>query len=684
MKTKLTLLALLFCCFRLNAQCPSGQIEVSIDIQTDDYGYEGYWQLVPTGNNCGTGTIFSGGNALVGCNGGGLQNQNPGGYGNALVVSEGPWCLNQGSSYDIIYVDDYADGGFTFTVNINGYPVYTGLTGSGDNPGNRFTFLVEPPPARDAACLSIKSPLYAEYGSHLLNAWVGNKGTDTIISVDLNYMVDNGAIQSSSFSGISIAPFDSVLLTHTIPWTINFAGSEMITMWTSNMNGNTDLNASNDSTTKMIESGPSTPNVIDDYIGATPILTVIGNSSNDIDVPRDLDFHPILTRNELWVILKSTENSGGKTVKFSNAGKPAQASLLQQDGNAYHFMSLPTAIAFSGNGNFATSPGVYDANHDGGSPFTGPTLWSSDSTIYAQPSGGNGSHLDMLHQSPYAMGICSEEENSFWVFDDNDQEIVRYDFRKDHGPGNSDHSDAIVRRFSGISIAGDPAREVPSHLVLDKTTGMLYIADTGNDRILKMDINSGTFANNLIPYEAMAEYSYWTNTSWSILADSGLTTPSGIDLIDERLIVSDYATGDIIIYDISGSTSIELGRVVTGTPGIMGIKIGPDGKIWYVNAMTNEVIRIDGLTTGVKEIATSGFSVFPNPAVSKLTLNMRTELNEDAQVKFFDSKGSLINTSELKKGNKEFTFDVSGFAGGIYSVSVLNSTVNSVMKFVKK
>ena len=146
----------------------------------------------------------------------------------------------------------------------------------------------------------------------------------------------------------------------------------------------------------------------------------------------------------------------------------------------------------------------------------------------------------------------------------------------------------------------------------------------------------------------------------------------------------DYATGDIIIYDISGSTSTEIGRVVTGTPGIMGIKIGPDGKIWYVNAMTNEVIRIDGITTGVKELAASGFSVFPNPAVSKLTLNMRTELNEDALVKFFDSKGSLVNSSELRKGNKEFTFDVSGFAGGIYSVSVLNSTVNTVMKFVKK
>ena len=56
------------------AQCPVGQMEVIIEIETDSYGYEGYWQLVPAGNNCDVGTIWEGGNALeVGCNGAGDQ-----------------------------------------------------------------------------------------------------------------------------------------------------------------------------------------------------------------------------------------------------------------------------------------------------------------------------------------------------------------------------------------------------------------------------------------------------------------------------------------------------------------------------------------------------------------------------------------------------------------------------------
>ena len=165
------------------------------------------------------------------------------------------------------------------------------------------------------------------------------------------------------------------------------------------------MDTANDEASRTITIGPGIPNIVDQYAGFIPTLEVIASSSQSINNPRDLDFHPILSRNELWVVLKGTETSGGKTVKITNAGESNQDELLQQDGNAWHFMSLPTGLAFSRNENFATSPGVFDSNHDGGTPFTGPALWSSDPDIYAEDSGGNGSHLDMLHESPYSMGM---------------------------------------------------------------------------------------------------------------------------------------------------------------------------------------------------------------------------------------------------------------------------------------
>ena len=99
------------------------QESVTMDVHTDDYGYEGYWEIVPSGNTCGTGTVASGGNVAVGCNGAGLQNQTPGGYGNNLTSNEGPWILTTGAQYDLIYVDDWGDGGFSFDIIVNGYQV---------------------------------------------------------------------------------------------------------------------------------------------------------------------------------------------------------------------------------------------------------------------------------------------------------------------------------------------------------------------------------------------------------------------------------------------------------------------------------------------------------------------------------------------------------------------------------
>ena len=667
----------------LKAQCPVGQVQVTITVTTDDWGYEGYWQLVPMGNSCGTGTIFSGGNALVGCSGGSLQVATSGGYANNTQIIEGPWCLTQGSYFDILYVDDYGDGGASFTVNINGYPVYSGLTGPGNGTGSHITFLAEPASTLDLMCKKITTPSYVNPGNVNVSGVIFNNGTDTITSMDLNYSINNGSIITGNITGLHFAPFSSLSVIHPNSWSTSVNGQYQLKMWASNMNGMSDLNSTNDTATSVVNVGPAIPNLIDDYIGITPILTVIGNATDGIASPRDLDFHPVLTRNELWVVLESTEAIGGKTVKFTNAGQPGQTSLLQQDGNAWHFMSLPTGIAFSDNENFCTSPGVYDANHNGGTPFTGPSLWSSNPLIYAQPSGGNGSHIDMLHQSPYSMGVCSETENVFWIFDGNAGEVVRYDYVNDHGPGNSDHSDGIIRRFSGLNLLAESTHHVSSHLILDKENGMLYIVDTGHDRIVRMDIHSGTFLSNLTPYEPTAEYSNWGSTINNVFADSGLTTPSGIDLIGNRLIVSDYSTGDIIIYDRSASIGLELGRISTGTPGIMGVKIGPDGKIWYVNATTNQVIRIDGITNDLTAInPNESISVYPNPVSTNLFVKTNS-LKGSALLFIYDMTGKLIRSERIFSTERSVQVNVEALQSGVYTIEVINSNSTIRKRFVK-
>lgn len=333
-----------------------------------------------------------------------------------------------------------------------------------------------------------------------------------------------------------------------------------------------------------------TPNYAGLYAKKVPILNIVANSTNRLVFPQDLDFHP--TRpNELWIINKDIEATGGSTVTITNPGTKNQSFEFRRDGNAWHFMALPSALSFSNNGNFATSHNILDANHSGGT-FTGPTLWSSDMNIYAMPSGGNGSHLDMLHGSPFTMGIESESDNVFWVFEGYRGQIVRYDFASDHGPGNDDHSDGKLHRYPEAAVKR--IAEVPSHLVLDKDKKWLYIVDGGNKRVLRMDINSATKDKELdLINEPLSEH--WEMKGAIIeefVAPSfGLNQPCGIELKENRLFVSDYATGEIICFDIS--THKEISRINTINKGIAGIKIGPDGKLWYVNALNGELRRVD-------------------------------------------------------------------------------------------
>jgi outer membrane protein assembly factor BamB len=331
------------------------------------------------------------------------------------------------------------------------------------------------------------------------------------------------------------------------------------------------------------------PATSDQYGMKTPELTLIADQSNQVIMPWDLDFHPTRA-NELWVINKGTERTGGNTVTITNAGQANQSTERRQDGNAWHFMALPSSMSFSQeNDNWATGAEIQDANRQGGT-FTGPSLWSSDMNIYAKPSGGNGSHLDMLHSSPYSMGIESDKDNAFWVFDGYNGHICWYNFQADHGPGNSDHDDGIVHRYREVSVKRLDG--VASHLVLDKATGWLYIVDSGNARILKMNTKTGSKLKDLALFnEVLAEHWEMSGVDWKVFTNKNLMKPAGIELSNNVLYVSDFETGEIVAYDVASGA--ELARFDTGKKGIMGIKADASGKLWFVSSKSNQVYRID-------------------------------------------------------------------------------------------
>ena len=215
-------------------------------------------------------------------------------------------------------------------------------------------------------------------------------------------------------------------------------------------------------------------------------IDVYADSGDGLNTPRDLQWNPanddqlfIANMNErLTVIDDGTADSyfGGEANQ--------------------HFFAVPAAIAFTDQNTFASIHETDQLTQGAFTPadFMGPTLWTADTNILDM---GHWSHLDMLHNTPLGMGIEWDHGNAFWVFDGYHSSITFYDFHTDHGLGGTDHSDGEIARY----VEGEVQRrmEVPSHMALDRDSDLLYIADTGNDRIAVLDTRSGSNGSNTAP-----------------------------------------------------------------------------------------------------------------------------------------------------------------------------------------
>ena len=334
------------------------------------------------------------------------------------------------------------------------------------------------------------------------------------------------------------------------------------------------------------------------------ILNISGTSSDGLYRPRDLDFHTDPNRpNELWVINENSaifdSNFGGSTVTFYNAGLDSQWTDYRKDSYSAHFMNTASAIAFSNNGGFANALDVQDANGNPNGYFSGSTLWEADTTIYARINQNGpqlGSHWDMVHQSPFSVGIAAQTDNIYWLFDGFHNTIAKYNFQDphpDHEHGGEDHSDGLVYRYDEIYV--NRVAGLSSHMVLDHSNDMLYICDTGNQRIIRMNINSGEIGSNLNPYgENIEGYYSMIGADFETVIDSGLVLPTGIDIYDTFLLVSDYSTGKIHIYNLEHPNQFQLVYSLETDvfDDLMSIKVGPDGTIWLVSTNANKLYQI--------------------------------------------------------------------------------------------
>ena len=420
------------------------------------------------------------------------------------------------------------------------------------------------------------------------------------------------------------------------------------------------------------------------------IFTVVSSSTNALSTPVDLDFYPDQSSRpfELWLLNQGTYNTGGNTVIVTNANKSTRKAKYVKDGNAWHFMAMASAIAFA-NDEWATSADILDANRSGGK-YTGPTLWPGDLSVYGivgNPSSSqiNGSHLSMIHQSPYSKGIAFEKDLIFWVLDGYEGNIKRYDFGNPHQPGGADHSGGGVRVYSDFNFTKHAT--LPSHIVIDANRKYLYGCDPVGKRVFRIDITTGTDFGSAVKVntEKLVEYREYTGLEMKNVVTTGLKSPVGIDIYGDRLIVTDNGTDEIIIYSISNNFS-EVGRIKLSytNPDPMGVKVGPDGKIYYVDYTNKKAYMIDNNAVwplAVNEVSTPAntLSVYPNPVASSITLQSNLDL-QNAQVKIIN----LLGEEVFNQWSSNTTLDVSGLSKGLYILQVKTNNKFLTQKFMKQ
>ena len=410
----------------------------------------------------------------------------------------------------------------------------------------------------------------------------------------------------------------------------------------------------------VIASASFSQTKFDKLISAPFVINQISGSETDgLKNPRDLDFNTYHSdMNELWVINENSatfdSNFGGSTVTFYNVGTDSQWTDYRKDSYSGHFMHTASAIAFSDIGGFANTLDIQDANGNPSGYFSGCSLWEADTSIYARVNQNGpelGSHWDMLHQSPFSVGIAAETANIYWLFDGFHNTIAKYNFQEphsDHEHGGEDHSDGLVYRYDEVVV--ERVSGLSSHMVIDQGSDLLYVCDTGNNRIIRMNINSGSINYSLTPYgENIEGYYSMHNAEYETVIDSGLINPTGIDIYNNYLLVSDYSNGEIIIYNIEQQNNFqEIKRIQTNLSNdIMGIKVGPDGSIWYVCTNSNKLYQIlpplNGDLNGDNDITLADLMILLSHLVNASSLNQDyysiADTNSDSMIDIYD----LIN-----------------------------------------
>ena len=160
-----------------------------------------------------------------------------------------------------------------------------------------------------------------------------------------------------------------------------------------------------------------------------------------------------------------------------------------------------------------------------------------------------------------------------------------------------------MRRYAGLKlgyVAG-----TTSHMELDASSRELFVADTGNDRVLRVMVDTGNYREDAkvrFPIysspEASFNYTVWEGLQWSVFG--AVPRPSGLALAANVVYVGSDTLGEIFAFDrATGAATgavLQAVKVAYAPSRLRGITLSPtDGGLYLARSHASgsgEVARL--------------------------------------------------------------------------------------------
>ena len=647
--------------FWAKAQCPGGKTEIIITITQDQYGDETTWALTDA---VGDTIILGGPYTKLGASG--------------TVTHVIDTCVVLGEEINFIIKDSYGDGicaGYGdgwYSVEMFDFVFAQGCAfGKKDST----TFTVATPPDVNAILEELDVPLFVNTGDIEIEGKFSNKGVNTIVSIDINWSINNGTINTQSFTGLSIATHDTYDFTHDVNWDASvLLSTNDLKVWLSNPNGITDEVPENDTVSMnifILDEVAEKRVLIEHFTNAScppcasqnPALDALLNSGINPWQASHIAYHTSWPGTDPMYDFNLANDLKNARVSYYGVGGVPNAVL---SGNKYQ--GSPSSVTQDMIDADWARPGLFN--------ITADLTYANDSvyvdvelTSLADFSAGEiVVHAILVEDLEYSSAPGTNGEKEF-------PDVMRYMFPDVNG---TDIGLPTFEQVINLSFKHKMDSEVSEEMELlvfvqnnesKDIYGVYELIDNTTAPVVSFNVTDGAESISvdvglLVNFDISVRY-----ISGEELTDADTMVYLRADSIDGTAILTSITISDnkktITINPDNklGTDSTYFLGVKTGLEGYNGVSVV--GK--HVSFTTASSVGI-GKIINEKEII-----LYPNPAKSNINLKLNVKEECKVKIRIYNELGQLVKISDKGKlpvGEHNIDLDLSKINNGLYFVNI--------------